>query len=464
METDMTKGKPSSILLRFLVPIFFGNLFQQFYNVVDTVIVGRVVGAGALAAVGSTGTIMFLLSGISQGMSTGFTVLTAQHYGAKNEKGVRRSVANALLLSLLLTAGFTAAGALLMGPLLRLMNTPDDIYRDAYTYIMIITVGLIAMIMYNMSAALLRAIGNSKTPLYFLIFAVVSNIFLDLLLTMGIRMGVAGAALATVLSQAMAAVLCFVYIYRKAKVLRPRRGEWRLSAEMTRAQLKISIPMTLQFAITSSGTMIMQAAVNLFGSTAVAAYTAANKLVSLLVQEMPSMGSAISTYCGQNYGSRQLDRVKSGVKAAIRIDTVYAVGAAVLCVVLLPLTLGLFFSGNEDIGVLMPWAKTYVNIAVCFFIPLSYIFVFRNAMQGCGYGMLPMFGGIVEFAARGVTAFLSMHAMSYVAACFCDPAAWLAAGIFTGICYRFVVKDMEKTFHMDPSGGEEDADRRSRNA
>ncbi|MGI6056349.1 MAG: MATE family efflux transporter [Bilifractor sp.] len=328
METDMTKGRPSSILLRFLIPIFFGNLFQQFYNVVDTVIVGRVVGAGALAAVGSTGTIMFLLNGIAQGMSTGFTVLTSQHYGAKNEKGVRRSVANALLLSLILTAVFTAAGAFLMGPLLRLMNTPDDIFRDAYTYIMIITVGLIAMIMYNMSAALLRAIGNSKAPLYFLIFAVVSNIFLDLLLTMGIRMGVAGAALATVLSQAMAATLCFIYIYRKAEILRPRRGEWRLSPEMTKAQLRISIPMTLQFAITSSGTMIMQAAVNLFGSTAVAGYTAANKLVSLLVQEMPSMGSAISTYCGQNYGDRQIGRVKKGVRAAVLIDTVYAVGGS----------------------------------------------------------------------------------------------------------------------------------------
>ncbi|MGO5336320.1 MATE family efflux transporter [Bilifractor sp. LCP19S3_H10] len=449
METDMTKGRPSSILLRFLIPIFFGNLFQQFYNVVDTVIVGRVVGAGALAAVGSTGTIMFLLSGIAQGMSTGFTVLTSQYYGAKDEKGVRRSVANALLLSLILTAAFTVAGALLMGPLLRLMNTPDDIYRDAHTYIMIITVGLIAMIMYNMSAALLRAIGNSKAPLYFLIFAVVSNIFLDLLLTMGIRMGVAGAALATVLSQAMAAVLCFIYIYRKAEILRPRRGEWRLSKEMTKAQLGISIPMTLQFAITSSGTMIMQSAVNLFGSTAVAGYTAANKVVTLLSQEMPSMGSAISTYCGQNYGNRQIGRVKKGVNAAVLIDTIYAVGAAVICVVILPLTLGIFFSGNEDIGALMPWAKTYVNVAVCFFIPLSYIFVFRNAMQGCGYGLLPMFGGIVEFVARGITAFISIHMMSYLAACFCDPAAWLTAGIFTGICYRFVIKDIEKTFHVE---------------
>ncbi|MCC6093607.1 MAG: MATE family efflux transporter [Eubacterium sp.] len=446
METDMTMGKPSSILLRFLLPIFCGNLFQQFYNVVDTIIVGRVVGAGALAAVGSTGTIMFLLSGIAQGMSTGFTVLTAQHYGAKNEKGVRGSVANALLLSLILTAFFTVLCALLMHPLLRLMNTPDDIFGDAYTYIMIISIGLIAMIMYNMSAALLRAVGNSKVPLYFLIVAVVLNIVLDLALTMGIRMGVAGAALATVISQAVSAVLCFIYIWRKARILTPRKGEWRLSGEMTRAQLRISIPMTLQFAITSSGTMIMQAAVNLFGSTAVAGYTAANKIVMLMTQEMPSMGSAIATYSGQNFGSRQIDRVKKGVRDALIIDTIYSVGAALLCVALIPVTLGLFFSGSEDIRTLMPWAKTYVWTASCFFIPLSFIFVFRNAMQGCGYGLLPMLGGLVEFGARGITAFLSIHLMSYLAACFCDPAAWLSAAIFTGICYRFVMKDIERKF------------------
>ena len=444
METDLTKGRPLSVLLKFVLPLFIGNVFQQLYNMVDTLIVGRFVGEDALAAVGSTGTIMFLTLGLAIGLTTGFAVLTSQRCGAKDDAGVRRSVANSILLSVAVTVVLTAVYMVSMGPLLRLMNTPDNIYRDAYTYIMIICAGTVASVYYNLTSALLRAVGNSRVPLYFLVFSAVLNVFLDLLLIIRFHMGVAGAALATDIAQGLSAVLCFVYIYRKVHWLWPRKGEWKVSREATRFQMRVGIPMSLQFAITASGTMIMQAAVNLFGSTAVAGFTAANKMGNLLTQGMPSMGQAIASYSGQNFGYGDVGRVKKGVRAALLILVVYALIAMAVGYFALPVTVRMFFTGSADLSELMPWARTYTYLTIIFYIPLSFIFVFRNAMQGCGYGLLPMLGGVVELAARFVTALIAMQVHSYALACFCDPMAWVAACIFTGIAYLSVIKKIEK--------------------
>lgn len=445
METDLTKGRPLSVLLKFVLPLFIGNVFQQLYNMVDTLIVGRFVGEDALAAVGSTGTIMFLTLGLAIGLTTGFAVLTSQRCGAKDDVGVRRSVANSILLSVVVTVVLTAAYMVSMGPLLRLMNTPDNIYQDAYTYIMIICAGTVASVYYNLTSALLRAVGNSRVPLYFLVFSAVLNVFLDLLLIIRFHMGVAGAALATDIAQGLSAVLCFIYIYRKVHWLWPQRGEWKFSGEATRFQMRVGIPMSLQFAITASGTMIMQAAVNLFGSTAVAGFTAANKMGNLLTQGMPSMGQAIASYSGQNYGYGDIDRVKKGVHSALLILVAYALIAMAVGYFALPVTVRMFFTGSADLSALMPWAKTYTYLTIIFYIPLSFIFVFRNAMQGCGYGFLPMMGGVVELAARFITALIAMHVHSYALACFCDPMAWVAACVFTGIAYLSVMRKIESS-------------------
>lgn len=273
MEQDMTQGKPLSIILKFTLPLLVGNIFQQFYNMADTIIVGRFVGANALAAVGSTGTVMFLIIGFAQGITAGFTILTSQRYGAKNEKAVRASVANGILLSVLVTILITVVGLSTMKPLLLLMNTPEDIFADAYTYSMLICSGVVACIFYNLFSSLLRAIGNSKVPLFFLVFSACLNVVLDLLLILCFHMGVAGAAIATNISQGVSAVLCLIYIYKNVPVLCPERTQWRLSASDTAYQMRMGIPMALQFSITASGAMVMQAAINLFGSVAVAAFT-----------------------------------------------------------------------------------------------------------------------------------------------------------------------------------------------
>ena len=234
MEKDMTKGRPLPVILKFMLPLIIGNIFQQLYNMADTIIVGRYVGADALAAVGSTGTIMFLTVGFSQGITAGFSVLTAQRFGAKDTEGVKISVANGILLSLIFTVIISSLSLLGMRPLLKLMNTPDNIFQDAYTYIMIISAGIIATIFYNLFSSYLRAVGNSKIPLVFLVFSAALNVILDLVLIINFKMGVAGAALATIISQGVSAILCLVYIYIRMPSLAPNRRHWKLHGQESR--------------------------------------------------------------------------------------------------------------------------------------------------------------------------------------------------------------------------------------
>ena len=445
MEQDMTKGSPFKVLIMFTLPLAIGNIFQQLYNMADTIIVGRYVGVDALAAVGSTGTVMFLLNGFAQGITAGFAVLTSQRYGAKKTEGVKQSVSNGILLSVIGAVFFTAASILFMKPLLHLMNTPENIFADAYCYISLISLGMVANVFYNLFSAYLRAVGNSKMPLFFLVLSACLNVVLDLVFIINFQMGVAGAAWATNLSQAISAVLCAVYIYKKVPSLVPEKRHWRIHRGDTRFQLATGIPMALQFAITSSGTMVMQSAINLFGSEAVAAYTAAGKIHSLLTQGMVAMGQTMAVYSGQNYGKGDAARIRQGVRAALVIEVIYSLVSAVIVYSALEPSLGLFFSGEVDLTAMMPWARTYITICTLFYVPLCTIFIFRNTMQGCGYGFLPMMGGVVELVARLAVAVVAMNIHSYWLACACDPAAWVGAGVFTGVSYLYVMNKVQKS-------------------
>ncbi len=444
MESSMTKGRPLTLLLKFVLPIFLGFIFQQFYNMVDTVIVGRYVSPTALAAVGSTGTIMFMIMGLANGMTTGYTVLISQRYGADDPEGTRIAFVNAILLGIISTAVVTVTALSVMHPLLRLMNTPADIYNDAYAYISTICAGSIALIGYNLLAASLRAIGNSRTPLYFLIFSALLNIGLDLVFIVGFHLGTFGAALATDLSQAASAVLCMIYIVRKVKVLRPRAKDWHLHKEYSLKQLNIGIPMALQFGITASGTMVMQSSINIYGSTAVTGFTAAGKVVNLMTAGMPSIGQTIAAYAGQNFGYGDLDRVDQGTRDAMKIAAVYSIVNGILSVVLLPIIIGFFFDPGVDVASYLPYARAYVYACVPFYIPLAMIFIYRNAMQACGYGKTALMLGIVELLARFGTAFLSMKLHSFNMAVAGDAAAWVTAGVFSIILYVFVMKQLRK--------------------
>lgn len=448
MELDMTKGRPMPIIFRFFIPVFLGNMFQQVYNLVDTIIVGHFVGQGAFAAVGSTGTIMFLILGFANGLATGFTVLTSQRYGAKDDAGIRASVANAILLTVIVSVFTTVVGATSMRTLLKIMNTPEDIFTDAYTYIMIIVCGTTCCAFYNLFSSLLRAVGNSKVPLYFLIFSAGLNILMDLILIAGFRLGVAGAAIATIFSQGISAVLCCIYIFKKVTVLRPHRSDWHFHRCATEAQIRVGLPMALQFAITASGTMIMQSAINKFGTIAITGFTAASKVGNILTQAFPSLGQTMATYCGQNYGKLDTERIHSGVRVATVMGLIFSLVAAGLALILLKPAIPLFLGNDVDMEALLPWAKQYMYLSVIFYFPLAVLFICRDAMQGCGYGFLPMVGGALELLGRVVMAALSIHFGSYLLGVAGDPAAWMLTGVFGLFAYFYVMRDVERKFHI----------------
>lgn len=444
MQKDMTRGPILPLIFQFLLPLFVGNVFQQLYNMADMIIVGRYVGAGALAAVGSTGTLMFLVLGFALGITAGFGILTSQRFGAKDEAGVRRSVANGTLLALLLSVAMTLLSTAAVPWFLDLLNTPADILEDARTYITIIFQGLFTSVFYNMASVFLRSVGNSRAPLFFLVFSACLNVGLDLLCIIQFGMGVAGAALATVVSQGISVLLCIVYILKKEPVLVPEKKDWGLYAYETREQLRMGVPMALQFSITASGIMIAQSAINLFGSAAAAAYTAASKVSMLLTQGCLSMGQTMATYAGQNFGKGDLERIRQGVKKAFQMMLLYSILAAAVLHFLLPFLMGFFFSGDGEIRELMPWARTYGDIAMWFYLPLSLIFICRNAMQGVGYALAPTLCGVFELVARGLTALVGMRTHSYAISAACDPMAWLVAGFFAWFAWQWVMRDLEK--------------------
>lgn len=444
-QSDMTSGSPMKIILWFTLPIFIGNVFQQFYNMADAVIVGKFVGNNALAAVGSTGTIMFLINGFVIGMTAGFTVLTAQKFGAGDERGIRKSVTGAAWLSLIVGLVLTAVFMVFMKPLLTLMNTPPDIFDDAYAYIMIISGGILAQMLYNLLASILRALGNSRVPLYFLILSAVLNIVLDLVFVIVFQMGAAGAAVATIISQGVSGLLCLVYIGKKVQLLRMTKEDWKPQGTLLSAQLKVGIPMALQYSITAIGTMMVQSSLNILGSTLVAAYTAAGKIEQVVTQAYIAMGTTMATYGAQNMGAGDVPRIRQGFKACTIIGIVYSLIAAAFVMTAGKYMTYLFVS--EDVGTIMNSVDIYLKCAGIFFIPLAVVNIYRNGIQGLGYGLLPMTAGIAELIGRGVVAVIAAGQRSYLGVCLASPAAWiLAGGLLIAMYYYIMNHDIKKIF------------------
>lgn len=442
MEKDMTVGKPASVIISFTIPILIGNIFQQFYNMADAIIVGRCVGNKALAAVGSTGTFMFLIYGLVTGMTVGFTVSTAQRFGAGDMDGMRKSVASAIKLAAIVTALMTAVTMIFMRPMLRLMNTPSDIFDDAYSYIMIICAGIAAQVLYNMLSAILRALGNSKTPLYFLILSALLNIGLDLVFIKVFRMGAAGAAYATVISQLIAGIASFIYIITKVPLLHLKKEDWAYDRVLVGNQLKVGFPMALQYSITAIGTTMVQAALNKLGSTAVASYTAAGKIEQIAGQAYVAIGTTMATYCAQNRGAGRIDRIKEGFKSATCMGFIYSIIAGALIFFFGKYMTYLFVS--EDISEVIGYVDTYLRCISLFFIPLTIVNVHRNGIQGMGFGVLPMMAGVAELIGRGVASVVAAHYRSYIGICMGGPAAWVLAAALLIWMYHMVIRKLEK--------------------
>lgn len=442
-QYDMTAGNPTKIILNFTLPIFIGNVFQQFYNMADAVIVGKFVGTKALAAVGSTGTIMFLIYGFVVGMTAGFTVLTAQKFGAGDLPAMRRTVAGASFLSLIIGLILTASFMILMRPCLHLMNTPSDIYADAYAYIMIISGGILAQMLYNLLASILRALGNSKVPLYFLILSALLNIALDLFFIIVFHMGAAGAAIATIISQGVSGLLCLLYIIKKVPVLHMTREDWHPTGVLLRKQIQIGIPMALQYSITAIGTMMVQSSLNILGSTLVAAFTAASKIEQVVTQAYVALGTTIATYGAQNMGAGNIPRIRKGFCASTIIGILYSFAAAALV-----MTVGKYMSYlfvSEDVALIIDSVDIYLKCVGAFFIPLTIVNIYRNGIQGLGYGLLPMMAGVAELIGRGIVAVIAARQRSYLGVCLASPAAWVLAAALLLVMYFYIMKvDLKK--------------------
>lgn len=444
MDNKLTEGKPLSVILKFMLPLMIGNMFQQLYNFVDTIIVGRFVGPGALAAVGSTGTVMFFIIGTTTGMVMGFTIITSQKFGAGDEEAVKKSFTNGVYLTLMTIALFTVIMVLSIRSILVLMNTPDDIFDDAYSYISVICWGIFATAFYNYFSSILRSIGNSFIPLISLLISAGLNICLDLLFIIVFKLGTAGAAYATVLSQVVSAIFCLIYINVKVKVLKPRKEHWKWSASIVRGELMQGIPMALQTGITASGTMILQSAFNMFGSVAVAGVTAASKLQILITQAMFTAGQTISAYVGQNFGKRDFARIREGVVSCMKFFIFYSIGAGLFTTLMLPVVLPIFFESGTDISIYLPWARIYIiECAVCYFF-LSLIFIYRSAIQSIGHGFAAMLMGLAELVARIIMSVISMVVASFYLAAGADPFAWVIASITGIIIYRILLPKTER--------------------
>lgn len=440
--TDLTVGKPLFQILRFALPLVLGTLFQQLYSFADTVIVGRCLGTDALGAVGTTYSLNFLILGFVQGACVGFGIPVAETFGAKDKGGLRKYLFNGALLCVVLSVVFTIFTTLMAGPLLQLIHTPEELYADAVLYIRIIFLGIPATVLYNYASSVLRAMGDSQHPFYFLLAASVLNIGLDYLLIVSMGMGVDGAALATVLSQLLSGGLCaFWFFTRTAKQeeLTFRGQSSLLSAGHCKRLAYIGFPMGFEYSVSAIGAVIMQDAINLLGSTAVAAQTAGEKIRQMFTLPMESVGMAMATYVGQNHGAHRTDRIKQGIKDGCTIQLTYCVAAWVVIFFVKPYAVGLVL-GDADPAV-TAGAIQYLAIMSMLFCFHGLLMIFRNTLQGLGYSVQAIISGVGELIGRSLGGLLAVKTgLGYVGICLSNPFAWGLAMLYCMFMVRRMLK------------------------
>ena len=434
MVRDMTSGSPMKLIVGFAVPIFLGNLFQQLYSVVDAMVLGRAVGADALAAAGSTQALSFLVLGFITGLTHGYAILIAQRFGAGDYAGVRRTAANAGYLAAVSSLIITAASLLGARALLEVMHTPEDIFRDALLYIQVIFIGTAASVAYNMFSGILRALGDSVSPLVILVVSSIVNVGLDVLFVVVFRWGVAGAAWATVLAQALSSAMCFA-VLRRLELMRFQREDWRGDRDVIRALLRLGVPVGIMNSITATGIMLLQSVVNGLGSVTVAAYTAGSKLMNLALQPGDILGIAVGTYVGQNLGAGRLDRIRAGVRQSVLLSLVINIVMGLVLALFGRELTAVFVSGTEEAVIEAAYPYFVITGAGVWIVGL--LFLYRFALQSLGDTFIPMVSGGVELGMR-VGAVLVLDRcfdMGFYAVCWAEVAAWLGAGVLLAVGY-----------------------------
>lgn len=440
---DMTVGSPARGILHFALPLVLGYILQQMYQVIDAAIVGRWIGVGALAAVGASSSINFLVMGFCNGSCAGFAIPVAQAFGGKDYHKMRIYVANAVRIAVAFAAVITLLTCMFCTKILGLVNTPADIFHDAWTFLFLQFLAIPFTMGYNLLSGFIRALGNSKQPFFFLIIASLVNIALDVLLILVIGMGVAGAGVATLLSQAFATLLCWLYIRSKMRLLIPTGEERRYDNKRVSILLNNGVPMGLQFSITGIGIIMLQSANNALGTVCVASFTAAMRIKYLFTCVFENIGVAMATYCGQNIGARKLDRVRRGVKDAIVIMLVYFVLTVLIIYPFADEMMTLFVkSGEQEV---IDNAAMFMRIANYFYPALGLLTIFRYSIQGLGYSNLSMMSGVMEMIARcGVSLWL-VPALAFKGVCLGDPVAWVFADIFLIPAFLWLYHHLKQT-------------------
>ena len=445
LTRDLTTGSPMKLIIRFATPMILGIILQQFYGLVDTMIVGQYLGKEALAGVGSTGSLNFIVLGFCMGICNGFSVIVAQFFGAKDEHNLRKSVANSIWLSVIIGVIVTALTSIFCRPILHLMNTPDSIYEYAAKYIFIIFLGIPCIILYNLSAAIIRALGDSRSPIIFLAIAAVLNIGLDMLFIGGLGMNVEGAAYATVLAQGISGACCVHFIRRRFSILKMNMDEMRPDTEIMKRLVGIGIPMGLQYSITGIGSVILQFSVNGLGDVSVAAMTTALKVHILLSCPLDGLGQSMAPYTGQNVGAKKLDRVGQGLRDALKIS-------ALICIILLIIVIlfgshaaTLFLDKDklaEEAPVIIRLSRQYLLTVTAFDFLVAIVNTVRFTIQGMGFSNFAMIAGLMEMLARSLAGLVLIPLLGFTGACLSSPLAWIFADAFLIPAYFWCKKKL----------------------
>lgn len=428
MVKDMTNGSPSKHILGFAVPMLFGMLFQQFYNLVDTIIVGKTLGVEALAGVGATGSINFMIIGFCMGVCNGFVIPVAQCFGAKKPADLRKYVFNGYICSIVFAIVLTLASVIFCRRILIIMNTPADIIDHAYNYIVVIFIGIPTVFLYNMVSGVIRSLGDSKTPVVFLVLSSIINVVLDFFLILVCKMGVAGAGWATVTSQLISGLTCLIYMYKKYDILKGDKSERELDRRFITNLCMNGVPMGLQYSITAIGSTILQAAVNTLGSTYVAAMTAGSKMFNFTCCPFDALGSTMATYAGQNVGAAKIKRLGQGVRSAMIIGSVYSVLSLIALYFTTDYIALLFVNASET--TIIALTRQFILASACFYIPLTGVNVVRFCIQGMGFSVFAISAGILEMIGRAFAAIILIPNIGFMGACLASPIAWIAADAF----------------------------------
>ncbi|MBO4294021.1 MAG: MATE family efflux transporter [Alphaproteobacteria bacterium] len=442
MIYNLTKGYPAKLITIFCLPLFIGNLIQQLYSITDILIVGRLLGVNALAAVGATAPIFFVCLLLSFGFTNGLNVVTAQCFGASDFNNMRKSVTHAIMASFVLCCCMTVFLICFLKPVLHLMNVPTEIEHDAYLFMSILSAGLVMIVFYNLTAGFMRAVGDSRTPLYFLIFSTALNIAFNFIFIYFFGLGVKGSALGTVLAATIAFISCGLFMHFKFKIMRLTKADWKFDKNILIKQLNIALPMSVQFSVLSISMMVIQSACNSFGPEVIAAFTAALRIEQLGTQPMLALGMAMATYSAQNFGAKKIARIRQGVRFTILVSFIAAILMS-LCVRYIGRDMISVFLSNYN-PFIMDVGKKYLGISTPFYFFLGLIFIFRNTLQGMGKVWLPLLASLTELFIRSFAALILASAMGYQGIFYASPAAWVSASLVVVIGYIFSIHAFKK--------------------